>query len=64
MCILISTKITSRWGGWIRDLVVVATGAQVRLFRLGAARPVGVRWAAPTHSVRWERASCGAKKGV
>jgi len=25
----------------------VATGAQVRLFRRGAARPVGVRWAAP-----------------
>ena len=26
---------------------MVATGAQVRLFRRGAARPVGVRWAAP-----------------
>jgi len=27
--------------------MTVATGAQVRLFRRGAARPVGVRWAAP-----------------
>jgi len=28
-------------------VVMVATGAQVRLFRRGAARPIGVRWAAP-----------------
>ena len=28
-------------------VMAVATGAQVRLFRRGAARPVGVRWAAP-----------------
>ena len=27
--------------------MMVATGAQVRLFRRGAAQPVGVRWAAP-----------------
>ena len=32
--------------------LMVATGARVRLIRRGAARPVGVRWAAPIACAR------------
>jgi len=44
-----SAALRSRTGA---GSMMVATGARVRLIRRGAARPVGVRWAAPVACAR------------